>query len=220
MPRTAILFDLDGTLTDPRQGIVGCILHAFERLGRPAPPAASLDSWIGPPLRDSFAGLLGDGAEADRAVAFYRERFADTGLYENRVYDGVPEMLDTVAGAGHRIYLATSKPWPFAARILTHFGLDRWFDGVHGAELDGTRGTKGDLLRYVLDRRALTPASTVMVGDRKHDAIGAAQAGIRCVMVAYGYGDAAELSAHAAVPPCAAPADIPPSLDRLLANTR
>ena len=194
-----VLFDLDGTLTDPEVGITLSIRHAMAELGRPLDAAVDLDWCIGPPLIDAFARLLdGDRTLAEAGVAAYRARYGTVGLYENEVYPGIAELLDALAGAGVRLVLATSKPRVFAARILAHFGLDRAFAAVHGSELDGTRVHKTDLLPWILATEAIDPAGAVMVGDREHDVIGARAAGLATVGVAWGYGRDGELAAAGA----------------------
>lgn len=144
---TTVLLDLDGTLTDPALGITNCIAYALSRLDATVPPSKELHFAIGPPLRASFATLLGadDPVTIERAMALYRERFADIGLFENSIYDGVPEMLASLKAQNRRLLLATAKPHVYAQRILAHFAIDTPFDGVYGSELDGTRQHKGDL---------------------------------------------------------------------------
>jgi phosphoglycolate phosphatase len=139
-----LLFDLDGTLTDPFTGITKCISYALNMLDRKLPPGESLRWCIGPPLKDSFAKLLAsdDDALTERAVAFYRERFGTVGLFENEVYDGIPEVLEALQKNGHTLYVATSKPVVYAKRIIDHFGLHRYFKWIFGSELDGTRSDK------------------------------------------------------------------------------
>lgn len=193
-----VLLDLDGTLTDPAAGITNCIAYALTRLGVEPPPANELHFAIGPPLRASFATLLNtsDVAIIEQAMVLYRERFADTGLFENAIYDGVPEILLTLKARNHRLLLATAKPHVYAKRILAHFGILAPFDGVYGSELDGVRQHKGELLAYLLERESIDPSGTVMIGDRHHD-IDAARANCcRSIGVTYGYGSAVEL-AHA-----------------------
>lgn len=209
MPRT-VLLDLDGTLTDPRDGIVRSIRHALERLGAPCPPDASLVRYIGPPLHASFGELLGtdDRARMDEAVALYRERYRPVGLFENAVYDGIPEALGALRAAGHRLVVCTAKPTEFAERILAHFGLRDAFEAVHGAELDGTRTDKAELMAWLLPRAGIDPADAVMVGDREHDVVAARANGVRAVGVLWGYGSAAELAAAGAHALVARPEEI------------
>ncbi len=195
-----LLFDLDGTLTDPKIGIVTCIKYALARLSAPVPADAALASYIGPPLRQSFAQLLGpDGAEqVEEAVSLYRERFATTGLFENHVYPGIPDTLRYLRGRAASMHVATSKPTVYAQRIIEHFGLAEFFDGVYGSELDGARADKSELLAYVLAREKLAAGAVMMIGDRSHDVIGALRNGIRPVGVLWGYGAHEELSAAGA----------------------
>ena len=190
-----LLFDLDGTLTDPFTGITKCISYALDMLDRALPPGESLRWCIGPPLKDSFAKLLAadDDALAERAVAFYRERFGTVGLFENEVYDGIPEVLEALQKNGHTLYVATSKPVVYAERIIDHFGLHRYFKCIFGSELDGTRSDKTSLISYILQRELIAPSETSMIGDREHDIIGAKENGIYGFGVLWGYGTKDEL---------------------------
>ncbi len=189
-----IFFDLDGTLTDPKDGITRCIQYALESLGAIVPTTDELLWCIGPPLQASFVELLdGDEVSAGKAVALYRERFTETGLYENTLYDGIPEVLSELQAAGDRLFVATSKPHVYAERIVRHFGLDSYFDTVFGSELDGTRVDKSDLLAYAIERTETETGTAVMIGDRKHDMIGAQNNGLTGIGVLYGYGSHEEL---------------------------
>jgi phosphoglycolate phosphatase len=197
-----LLFDLDGTLTDPFTGITKCISYALNMLDRKLPPGESLRWCIGPPLKDSFAKLLAsdDDALTERAVAFYRERFGTVGLFENEVYDGIPEVLEALQKNGHTLYVATSKPVVYAKRIIDHFGLHRYFKWIFGSELDGTRSDKTSLISHILQRELIAPSETSMIGDREHDIIGAKENGIYGFGVLWGYGTKDELEnsgAHA-----------------------
>lgn len=190
-----ILFDLDGTLTDSRPGIVACLQHALTTLGYASPADHNLDALIGPPLRDGLSYLLNlppHDAQVDRAMAIYRDRFATVGLFENRVYPHIPEGLATLA-AQHRLFVATSKPQVFAERIIEHFGLSPYFSAVYGSELDGRLAHKGDLIAHVLASVGLRPQETLMVGDRYHDIAGALHNHIVPVGVLWGYGSVEEL---------------------------
>jgi phosphoglycolate phosphatase len=195
--RGALLFDLDGTLTDPREGIVGCIRHALERLGCGAPPDPELDICIGPPLRESFCRLAGE-ALADAAVEPYRERFRVTGMFENRVYPGIPEALAALGAAGWRLLVVTSKPAVFAERIVRHFELSPHFAAVYGSELSGLRADKGELIAHVLASESIAPERALMIGDRSHDVVGARKNGVRSAGVLWGYGTREELQAAGA----------------------
>ena len=204
----AIFFDLDGTLTDPKPGITRSIQYALQKLDHPSIPTEDELTWcIGPPLRASFVRMIGDHA-ADRAVALYRERFSDVGLYENGVYDGIGDVLTTLCTAGHRLFVATSKPHVFAERIIDHFGLRHHFERVFGSELDGTRVDKSHLLEYALREVSVDPARTLMIGDRSHDIIGAKNNGMKGIGVLYGYGSRNELLDAGAQHVCSSPAEI------------
>lgn len=195
-----LLFDLDGTLTNPFQGITTCIAHALEKMGSASPPRAELGWCIGPPLRSSFAKLLAtdDPERIENALAFYRERFGAVGLFENKVYDGIPESLEALQALGHRLYLATSKPGLYAERIMDHFGLSRYFTRIYGAEMDGTRNDKTDLISYLLERESIAVDETAMIGDRKYDMIGAKANGVCGFGVLWGYGTRDELESSGA----------------------
>lgn len=220
--RRAILFDLDGTLTDPREGITRSIAYALERMGVQPPALDHLTFAIGPPLRRSLAQLIGDEAPArvERALAFYRERFADVGLFENAPYEGIAEVLGALGAGGATLYVATSKPRVYAERIVRHFGLDAFFQAVHGCELDGTREDKRDLLAHLLPHHGLAAATAVMIGDRGADMVAARHHGVHAVAALWGYGSQAELAEAGAHRFCDRPLDLPrllaePSLDAL-----
>lgn len=186
-----VFFDLDGTLTDPKPGIVGSIRYALEKLGITEQPD-DLDWCIGPPLEESFSRLCPD-VPSEIAIALYRERFSSIGLYENRVFDGTQDMLATVQECGGVMHVATSKPHIFAKKILDHFGLSHFFCHIFGSELDGTRANKADLLAYALKQSGADPHSSLMIGDRKHDIVGAHANGIGSAGVLWGYGSRCEL---------------------------
>ncbi|NQV56977.1 MAG: HAD hydrolase-like protein [Rhodospirillales bacterium] len=193
MPR-ALLIDLDGTLTDLKPGITNCIRSAIEQSGRTAPPADDLEWCIGPPLLESFKLLLpgaGDQAALD-ALAHYRVRFGEKGLYENTLYPGIPEFLGAMKDAGRDLFVATSKPHVYAGPILEHFELDGYFTGIYGSEMDGTRADKRQLLAHLLAQEELDGADTIMIGDRRHDVEAARSAGAGAVWADWGYGDEAE----------------------------
>jgi phosphoglycolate phosphatase len=192
-----IFFDLDGTLTDPRDGIVGCIRHAMSALGRDLPESENLDGFIGPPLFRTFGTLLEptDSETIERAIAAYRERFATVGILENRVYAGIPEALATLVRAGHRLHVVTAKPAPYANRILRHFELANYFASVVGPSLDDRDIRKTFLVRDALAASGADPSTVTMVGDRGEDVSGARENGVRAIAVAWGYGSRAELEA-------------------------
>ncbi len=211
------LFDLDGTLTDAKEGIVRCIQYALKKMNHPAMPAEHLMWCIGPPLLPCFQKLLQDpeGKRALRALNFYRERFSEIGKYENRVYPDIPEALDRLGAAGIRCFVTTSKPAVFAAEIIEYFGLADYFLKVYGSELSGVRSNKGDLIAHVLTQEGLRPDETVMVGDRREDAMGAGMCGVACVGAGYGYAAPGELAAAGVECIADHPLDIPPLLARL-----
>jgi phosphoglycolate phosphatase len=196
-----VLFDLDGTLTDPLEGIARSIRYALERMGRPPLGDEVLRGWIGPSLRHSLASVLdGDQILVERGMALYRERYAPTGIFENHVYPGIPELLANLATTGCIVCLATSKPQIFAQRILEHFDIAQHFAVVGGASLDTSRESKADVIAYVLgELPAAARAGAVMVGDREHDVLGARQHDMPAIGVAYGYGSRAELLSAGAV---------------------
>lgn len=190
-----LFLDLDGTLTDPKVGILTSLQHALRKLGEPVPTFAELHWCIGPPLKDAFATIFGAGQHERIAdgVRHFRERFGDVGLFENEVYEGIPDMLATLVDQGHQLHIATSKPEVFARRILHHFHLYAPFTSIHGSELDGTRGDKGELIAHILKVRGIAPDNAIMIGDRKHDILGARHNGLRGVGVLWGYGEREEL---------------------------
>ncbi len=195
-----ILFDLDGTLTDSFEGITKCIAHAMTKLGKPAPPPESLGWCIGPPLKKSFARLLDsqEDALAEQALAFYRERFGSVGLFENELYEDIPQVLETLKNTDHDLYVATAKPGVYAKRIIEHFGLEKSFKGIYGSELNGTRTDKTSLIAHVLEVESLSANATIMVGDREHDMIGANANGVTGLGVLWGYGSREVLEASGA----------------------
>lgn len=187
------LFDLDGTLTDSRPGIEASFRFALDRRSRPY--TGELSWCVGPPIRESFSRLLGtdDSSEVEAAVIHYREYFSEKGLFENSVYEGIPELLENLAERGDRLFVATSKPQVYAKRIVDHFGLGQFFSGVYGSGLDGHLSDKGELIRSILEREAIAPACVSMVGDRKHDIRGAKINSLPSIGVLWGYGTRAEL---------------------------
>ena len=210
MTPEVFLFDLDGTLTDPRTGIVGSLRFALEQLAVSCPTEEVLAGYIGPPLRGTFATLLGTG-DPDRieeAMRLYRQRFADVGLYENRVYDGVPEMLERAGSAATAVYVATSKPAIYAERIVQHFGLAHHFRKVYGPELDGRYEDKAELLAHLLTRENVQPEAALMIGDRSADVRAAKASGVRSIGVLWGYGSEQELINAGADSLCATPGEL------------
>lgn len=189
-----ILFDLDGTLTDPGLGITNSVMYALRQMGYAVPPRRELYRFIGPPLIDSFRDFTGmTDQQAQEAVRQYRVYFRTDGLYENQVYEGIVPMLEKLRDAGKRLVLATSKPEEFARIIMAHFGLDQYVAQIAGATMDVTRSKKGQVIAYALKEFAIDPATAVMVGDREHDVNGAKENGLPCIGVTFGYGSRQEL---------------------------
>ena len=194
-----VLFDLDGTLTDPAEGITNALMHAQRRLGREVSPREALYVFIGPPLIEMFMSEWGLArAESQQALVYYREHFATRGLFENVPYPGIEGCLAELKAAGLRLFVATSKPEPLSLRILEHFSLLPYFEAVAGSTMDETRTKKGEVIAYALRTYDLDPRETIMVGDREHDVLGAAENGLPCVGVLYGYGSREELTAAGA----------------------
>ena len=194
-----VLFDLDGTLTDPAEGITNALMHAQRRLGMAVSPREALYVFIGPPLIETFMSEWGlTRAESEQALVYYREHFSAKGLFENVPYEGIGQALAELKRAGFRLFVATSKPEPLSLRILEHFDLLPYFEAVAGSTMDEQRTKKGEVIAYALQTFHLDPAETVMVGDRKHDVIGARENGLPCLGVLYGYGSREELTAAGA----------------------
>ncbi len=191
---TDFLFDLDGTLTDPSEGITKCIAYALDGANI---PTRQLDDWkpfIGPPLKDTFMHHFQlDEAQSQACILRYRERFTSVGLYENKLLAGVPELLEMIKSKGGRIYLATSKPEVFALRILQHFHIFSFFDLVAGSLLDDTRPTKTHVLQHILTKKSFSIRNAVMIGDREHDIHAARNLQIDTIGVLCGFGSREEL---------------------------
>ena len=195
------LFDLDGTLTDPREGITKSVQYALQAFGIEEPDLKKLEPFIGPPLKDSFIEFYGfTGEEAERAIAVYRERFAPVGIFENQVYPGIPQMLERLYRRGTRLAVASSKPIGFVKQILAHFDIEKYFDVVVGSELDGTRGTKEEVVEEALGRLGILTMPVTerhvrcaMIGDRKFDIQGARACGLTSVGVRFGFAEEGEL---------------------------
>jgi phosphoglycolate phosphatase len=216
--KSTVIFDLDGTLTDPREGIARSYMHALSRLGLVAPPAHELARHIGPPLREVFGLLLqtDDAARIEHGVTLYREHFATVGLFENQPYQGIHAALAQLRAAGHHLFVCTSKAQVYAERIIVHFDFAPHFARVYGPGLDGNPSDKADLLALLLERESVDPARAVMVGDRKHDMHAARKNNMRGLGVLYGFGDTSELNAAGAADICEQVADILPAITRML----
>ncbi len=194
-----LLFDLDGTLTDPFEGITRSVEYALNAFGIEVEDRRVLAPFIGPPLVESLTERYGFTMEdAVAAVAKYREYFAVKGLYENELFEGIPELLSDCRKAGYKISMATSKPTHYAKIIAEHFDIARYFDAIHGSSLDGTRITKSSVVAEVVAEEHLDPTRALMIGDRRHDVEGAGEHGIRTVGVLYGYGSREEHEAAGA----------------------
>lgn len=190
-----VLFDLDGTLTNPEIGITSSVMYALEKFGIEVEDRKELHPFIGPPLTYSFQTYYGlSEADSELAVKYYRERFSVKGLYENEVYPGVEKMLQELKESGKSLIIATSKPEEFTLKILENFDLLKYFDFVAGATMDGSRGEKSDVIRYAIEISGITDKSeAIMIGDRKYDILGAKENGLDSVGVLFGFGDYEEL---------------------------
>lgn len=192
-----VLFDLDGTLTDPREGITKSIQYALAKFGIIEHDLDNLVKFIGPPLKDSFMKYYSfDERQAWQAVLAYREYFAVKGIFQNAVYEGIPHLLHKLKETGKKLVVATAKPTVYSEKIVEHFGLAGYFSLVAGSNLDGTRVVKAEVIRYALDEvNGGVKSGAVMVGDREHDICGARENGIDSIAVTFGYGPRAELEA-------------------------
>ena len=193
-----LLFDLDGTLTDPKVGITTCVQYALKSFGIEEPDLDKLEPFIGPPLKDSFMQFYGlSEKDAEAAVDKYRERFKDIGLFENEVYEGIPQMLRTLKNKGMHLAVASSKPTVFVERILDHFQMREYFEAVVGSELDGRRVNKDEVvaeaLQQLFGEKEIEYDKVYMIGDRKFDVEGARALGVESIGVSYGYGSLEEL---------------------------
>ncbi len=193
----AILFDLDGTLTDSGEGIINCATLALNHFGLPVPDRETMRVFVGPPLDETFIKFGVPADKADEAIAVYRSRYTTVGMFENIPYPGVEEMLQKLKDKGHKLYVATSKPEGMSVTILEHFGLAKYFDLICGATLDGSRSKKADIITYLL-QKAGGAENAVMVGDTAYDVIGAKAHGMPAIGVAWGYGKVADMEAAGA----------------------
>ncbi len=209
------LLDLDGTLLDPKPGILGSIQYALRRLGAPVPPVDEIAWAIGPPLRTTFPKLLGRDDRTEEAVALYRENYRNGAMFDALVYSGIPEALAALQSARYRLIVATAKPHAFARPILQHFGLDTHFIAIHGPELDGTRDNKADLIAHIVREHGIDAARAIMIGDREHDMLAAGRNNMRGIGVTWGYGSVGELKSSGAAALCEAPGALAEALARL-----
>lgn len=188
-----LFWDLDGTLTDPQEGVITCIQYALKKASKPVPAFSELFWCIGPPLHHSFQELCPESTEQEckQMVDFYRERFATKGILENKLYPGIRPLFEKLPHRKH--FLATSKPLVFAREVLENFGLTSFFSGIYGSELNGDRTDKAELMAHILTEENLLASDVLMIGDRKFDVLGSQKLGIPCVGVLWGYGSRAEL---------------------------
>lgn len=191
-----LLFDLDGTISDPKEGITKSVQYALQKMGINEPDLEKLTPFIGPPLQVSFKEFYGFTPEqTNQAIAFYRERFKEKGMFENVLYEGITALLAKLKDDGYRLAIATSKPTIFAEEILRYFKVHHYFEVIVGSNLDGSRSAKADIISYLLDfYNDYVRADVVMIGDRKHDIIGANANNIASIGVTYGYGTKEELT--------------------------
>lgn len=193
----AILFDLDGTLTDSGEGIINCAALALRHFGLPVPDNQKMREFVGPPLDATFIRFGVPADKTDEAIRVYRSRYTTIGLFENFPYPGIEDALIKLIQQGHRLFVATSKPEEMSVKILEKFGLAKYFEKICGATLDGTRSSKSDVIAYLL-AQADNIAEAIMVGDTTYDVIGAAKHGIDTIGVSWGYGNAANMQAAGA----------------------
>ncbi len=204
-----IFFDLDGTLTDPGVGITNAIMYARKKRGLDPGRNEDYYKFIGPPMPQSFVEYWGVSLDEAKAIlADYREYYAPKGIFENSVYPGIPQALAALQAAGCKLYVATSKPTYMSEQIVERFGLAQYFLTVSGSDPDRADSTKADVIRAARDKFGIDMARAVMVGDRSFDALGAAQCGIPCVGVGYGYGSREELLSAGAEYVAGTPADL------------
>ena len=192
METKAILFDLDGTLTDSGEGIINCAQLALEHFGLPIPTREEMRVFVGPPLHDTFVKFGVPADKTDEAIAVYRSRYIPIGKFENRPYPGIPELLETLVSLGHRLYIATSKPETMSVEILEHFGLAKFFTRICGASFDKSRSSKDAVIAYLLEETG-EKDHMIMVGDTKFDILGAKVHGIPAIGVAWGYGEVQDM---------------------------
>lgn len=192
MKTYSVLFDLDGTLTDSGEGIINCAAYALAALGLPVPPREAMRVFVGPPLKETFQSFGVPAERTEEAVRIYRSRYIPIGKFENKPYDGIRETLEALLSQGHRLYVATSKPETTSLEIMDHFDLARYFTKICGATMDGTRGSKSQVIAHLLDS-GVDRSSCVMVGDTVFDVLGAAAHGIPAIGVRWGYGNVEDM---------------------------
>ncbi len=211
-----ILLDLDGTLVDSAPGIIRCLRETLMDLGRPGPSDEDLLSVVGPPLRTAFRRLLGEDADVEDAVRLYRERYAAGGMFDAKVFPGMPAFLGAARTGGFRIFVCAAKLTTFANRILEHLGLADALDGVFGAEADGRFDDKADLVAHMQTALGFEARDACMIGDRREDVLASGSRGVRSIGALWGYGDEAELTLAGASVLCGRPADLLAAVTTLL----
>ena len=194
----AILFDLDGTITDSGEGIMNCAELALRHFGLPVPDRNTMRVFVGPPLDESFMKFGVHPDQTDEAIRVFRSRYTTVGKFENFPYPGVEALLSGLKALGHKLYIATSKPENMAIEVLEHFGLAKYFDLICGATLDGSRSKKADIITYLLEKTG-SISSAIMVGDTAHDVLGAKAHSLPAIGVTWGYGKVADMEAAGAV---------------------
>jgi len=198
MTKKAILFDLDGTLTDSGEGIINCAVMTLEHYGLPVPSREEMRVFVGPPLHDTFVKFGVPEDKTDEAIAIYRSRYVPIGAYENTPYPGIRELLTQLQKDGYRLYVATSKPEGMSIKILEHFDLAKYFTKICGAATDRSRNTKEAVIAYLMEATG-EKENMIMVGDTIYDVLGAKALGIPCIGVAWGYGEVADMERSGAV---------------------
>ena len=198
MAQKSIFFDLDGTLTDSGEGIINCASLALEHFGLPVPSREEMRVFVGPPLDQMFVKYGVPAHKTDEAIAVFRSRYVPIGILENYPYEGIRELLEKLKAAGHRLFVATSKPEEMALQVLDRFELSGYFEKICGASLDRTRIEKADVIAYLLTQ-AGSVENTVMVGDTAFDVLGAAHHGIGTIGVTWGYGEEKDMVAAGAI---------------------
>ena len=198
MAKKAVLFDLDGTITDSGEGIINCAALALEHFGLPVPSREEMRVFVGPPLHETFVKFGIPEDKVEDAVAVFRSRYVPIGIFENHPYDGIHELLESLRTKGHKLYIATSKPEPMAIRVLEHFDLAKYFTLICGATLSSDRITKEDVIAYLL-KESGEKDNMIMVGDTRFDVIGAKHHGIPCIGVSWGYGKVEEMFSAGAI---------------------
>ena len=194
MKYSYVLFDLDGTLTDPGIGITNSVMYALDKFGIKINDRTGLYKFIGPPLQDSFKEFYGfDEEQSWKAVEYYREYFGVKGLFENQVYDGIPKTLELLKAKGHHLVVATSKPTEYTVQILDKFGLSQYFEFVSGSGMDEKNSNKAQIIKFAMDTLGILPEQAMMIGDRKYDIMGAKANNISSAGVLYGYGSFEEM---------------------------